>query len=210
MSTPPPNRYEHAPRVAEDGPIEIRSLVAHDGPVEIEIGPGRGMFLRERVLAEPSVAVVGFEIKRKWAAIVDGRLAREGLGARARVYAEDAKEVLPRLGPAASIVRAYVLFPDPWWKKRHAKRLVVGDVLLAEFARLLVPGGELFVQTDVEERAAEYEASVAKHGAFAPKGDAPGSPRMVDNPYLAKTNREKRADADGLPVHRMRWARREG
>jgi tRNA (guanine-N7-)-methyltransferase len=97
--------------------------------------------------------------------------------------------------------------PDPWWKKRHAKRLLVQGDFLGQVARLLEPGGELFVQTDVDERAEGYEELVAVDPRFVPAGDTPGSPRMAENPYIARSPRERRAIADGLPVNRMRWLR---
>jgi tRNA (guanine-N7-)-methyltransferase len=124
------------------------------------------------------------------------------------VFCEDARVALPRLGPDASGARAYLHFPDPWWKKRHTKRLVMGDVFLAEVARLLVANGELYVQTDVEERAELYERVVTAHEAFVPAGDAEGSARIAENPYAARSPREHRAIADGLPVYRMLWRRR--
>jgi tRNA (guanine-N7-)-methyltransferase len=200
--------YDDAPRLPDGDQVEVRGLVAGDW-VEIEIGPGRGWFLVERAEAEPRAALLGLEIRRKWAAIVDGRLAKRGLAARARVFAEDARHALPRLAPDASVQRVFVHFPDPWWKKRHHKRLVMKDGLLEQVARLLEPGGELFVQTDVEERAAAYEELVALDPRFVPDGDTPGSPRLADHAYVARSPRERRAIADGLPVNRMRWRRRE-
>jgi tRNA (guanine-N7-)-methyltransferase len=202
-----PRPYDDAPRLPEGERIEVRSLAA-GAWTELEIGPGRGWFLVERAAAEAQAALVGLEVRRKWAAIVDGRLAARGLGARARVFAEDARVALPRLGPDGSVRRVFVHFPDPWWKKKHAKRRVVQGDLLDGIARLLEPGGELFVQTDVEDRAAAYEQLVEAHAAFAPAGDSAGSPRLADNPYVARSPRERRAIADGLPVHRMRWTRR--
>jgi tRNA (guanine-N7-)-methyltransferase len=198
--------YEDAPRLPESDPVEVRSLVRSDW-VEIEIGPGRGWFLVERAEVEPRAALLGLEVRRKWASIVDGRLRARGLGDRARVFAEDAQWALPRLTPDASVKRVFVHFPDPWWKKRHQKRLVVRDVFLDQVARLLEPGGELFVQTDVEERAEAYETLVSLDERFRPAGDAPRSPRMADNPYGARSPRERRAIADGLPVHRLRYER---
>ncbi len=186
--------------------MEVRSLVQGEW-IEMEIGPGRGWFLVERAEAEPRAGLVGLEIRRKWATIVDQRLAKRGLGARARVFAEDARHALPRLVPDASVRRVFVHFPDPWWKKRHQKRLVVRDGFLDQVARLLERGGELFVQTDVEERAQAYEQLVQGDARFVPAGDTAGSPRMVDHPYIARSPRERRAIADGLPVHRMRWVR---
>ena len=98
-------------------------------------------------------------------------------------------------------------FPDPWWKKRHAKRFVIGDALVAEITRLLAPAGELFVQTDVEDRAEQYLNEIARETRLVPAGDVDGDPHLAANPYGARSNREKRADEDGLPVHRMRWRR---
>lgn len=202
-----PSPYADAPRLPEGERVDLRTLVAGDW-LELEIGPGRGIFLIERAVAEPRAGLVGLEVRRKWAAIVDERLAKRGFQKRARVFAEDAKEVLPKLGPDGVLKRAYLLFPDPWWKKRHQKRLVMGDVFTTELARLLEPGGELFVETDVEERAAQYEAKLIDCPELQPFGDAPGSPRLADNPYGARSNREHRAIADGLPVHRMRFKRK--
>jgi tRNA (guanine-N7-)-methyltransferase len=201
-----PHPYEDAPRLPEGDRIDVRTLV-EGAWIEVEIGPGRGWFLVERADAEPRAGLLGLEIRRKWAAVVDARLAKRGLASRARVLAEDARFALPRLGPDGSVRRVFVHFPDPWWKKRHQKRLVVRGGLLDELARLLEPGGELFVQTDVEERAEGYEQLVALDARFVPDGDAGGSPRLVDHPYVARSPRERRAIADGLPVHRMRWRR---
>jgi len=201
--------YDDAPRLPEDGEVDVRSLARGEW-VELEIGPGRGWFLVERAEAEPHAALVGLEVRRKWAAIVDGRLAKRGLGPRARVFAEDARHALPRLVPDASVRRVFLHFPDPWWKKRHRKRLVMRDEFLSQVARLLEAGGELFVQTDVEERATAYADLVALDPRFVPDGDVPGSPRMADHVYVARSPRERRAIADGLPVHRMRWRRSYG
>jgi tRNA (guanine-N7-)-methyltransferase len=199
--------YADAPRLPEGDRVDLRALVRGEW-IELEIGPGRGIFLQERAAAEPRAGLVGLEVRRKWAAIVDGRLAARGLAPRARVFAEDAKDALRRLAPDGSIRRAFLLFPDPWWKKRHQKRLVMGETFLAEIVRLLEPGGELFVETDVEERAAQYEAMLMDCPALRPFGDAPGSARLAENPYAARSNREHRAIKDGLPVYRMRFARR--
>jgi tRNA (guanine-N7-)-methyltransferase len=84
----------------------------------------------------------------------------------------------------------------------------MGPELLDSIARLLRPGGELYVQTDVEERAEQYEAQIGAHEAFEPAGDAEGSARMVENPYNARSPREHRAIEDGLPVTRLRYRKR--
>ncbi len=213
---PRPNHpYAHAAQlpiaVVDAGPegaaVRLEDVLPGAGPLEIEIGPGRGGFVFERLAAAPEVRLLGLEVRLKWAHLVDQRLHKLGLAGRGRVLAEDAKVALPRLRPDASVRAFFVHFPDPWWKKRHAKRLVVGDLLLREVVRLLAPSGELFVQTDVEERAEQYAAEVARVSELVPAGDEPGSIVLAENPYGARSPREHRAIADGLPVHRMRWRR---
>lgn len=204
-----PYPYEHAPRLPAQGPLEIASLTRQlHGPLEIEIGPGRGAFLLDRVAERPDARIVGLEIRQKWATIVDDRLKAMGLGDRARVYAEDAKLVLPRLLPDSSVSAFFVHFPDPWWKSRQRKRLVVGLPLLDQIARLLQPGGMLFVQTDVVDRGEGYEVQIDAHAAFEKDGDEPGSARLAVSPWSSRGNRERRAEQDGIPVVRLRYRRK--
>ncbi len=209
------NPYEHYPRLPAEGEVDPRTLFDEppsgeqssaqssdpSRPVELEIGPGRGWFTIERLEVDPQARVIGLEIRRKWATIVDDRLKKRGLAHRGRIFAEDAKEALPRFR-AASVSIAYLHFPDPWWKKRHAKRLVIADPLLVELSRVLIPGGELLIQTDVFERAAEYEALVDACPAFEPWE---AQARVEDHPHIARSPRERKAIEDQLPVARLRY-----
>jgi tRNA (guanine-N7-)-methyltransferase len=184
----------------ESEAIDPRTLVRSGGaPVELEIGPGRGGFLFERLSAEPTVCVIGLEIRLKWATVVDRRLHDLNLSERGRVFAEDARSAVRRF-PAGCLSAVFVHFPDPWWKKRHNKRLVLGRPLLEELARTLCAGGHLFVQTDVEERAVQYEQLLESAPAFAPFGT---TARVEENPFRARSPREHRAIADGLPIYRL-------
>ncbi len=198
--------YADAPKLPDEEKIDVRDVVK-GAWIEIELGPGRGGFIMERADVVPEAGLLGLEIRRKWAAIVDARLAKKSLAKRARVLAEDAKVAMPRLGPDASVRRVFSHFPDPWWKKRHEKRIMLAPALVNEVARLLEPNGEFFVQTDVEERAAQVDAILAADARFVAAGDA-GSSRLVENPYVARSPRERRAIADGLPIFRIRYTRR--
>ena len=132
---------------------------------------------------------------------------KEGL-LHALALCGDAREVLPRMGPDGALSKVFLHFPDPWWKKRHAKRRVIDEGFLVQLGRLLAKGGALFVQTDVEERLEAYEAQIAAHGAFEPAGDAPGSARVDDHAFVARSPREHRAIADGIPIYRVLFRRR--
>jgi len=191
--------YDHAPRLPEGDRIAFGDLVPGTGPLMLEIGPGRGMFALQWAEQHPDGRLVALEIRRKWATVLDERLAKRG-HTHARCFAEDAGLALPRLGPDGSAEFAAVHFPDPWWKKRHAKRLVVQDDFVDQLARLVRPGGTVLVQTDVEDRAAEYLARFTAHAGFVNLGD----PYVPDSPFApARSNREARAIEDGLPVFRI-------
>jgi tRNA (guanine-N7-)-methyltransferase len=109
--------------------------------------------------------MIGLEIRLKWATLVDDKAREMGLGSRARVFAEDIRLALPRLTDA-SFSRVFVNFPDPWWKKRHAKRRLANGGVMDQIARILCPGGELYIQTDVWNTARAYRDAVAGHPGF--------------------------------------------
>ena len=201
-------RYAAAPRLPGEGRVRLEELLPARGVrLEIEVGPGRGGFLFERLAAEPDVGIVAFEVSRKWTTLVNERLARLGLAERGRVFSDDVRLALPRLEPSAQVAAVFIHFPDPWWKKRHQKRLVVGSASLDEIARLLRKGGELFVQTDVEERADLYETQILGHPAFEAYGEV--GARLRENPYRARSHRERRAIDDAIPIYRLRFRRRD-
>ncbi|MGD8441617.1 MAG: tRNA (guanosine(46)-N7)-methyltransferase TrmB, partial [Holophagae bacterium] len=58
-----------------------------------------------------------------------------------------------RLLPPASVGHLYVLFPDPWPKKRHHKRRLMTADIVAAMHRALIPCGRLLVKTDHPEYA---------------------------------------------------------
>ena len=199
FAEPDPRRYDALAPKAPEGPIDIESLIQGDGPLEIDIGFGRGRSLFERAQKAPGSRIVGIEIKRKWAAKVDERCKRLRLG-NVCVFSGDARELVARMQPAGTVQRAFVHFPDPWWKKKHTKRMVVAEPLLDALAKVFAPKAELFIQTDVADRAEQYLAELDRHQAFE---RATPTGYIEDNPFGARSNREVRAEEDGLPIYRI-------
>jgi tRNA (guanine-N7-)-methyltransferase len=203
---PDPRRYVQLAPEPPAGPIDLATLWPNATDLhefELEIGFGRGMFLLERARAAPNAGIVGIEVKRKWAYLVDERAKRLGL-ANVRAFGADARDVLQRMQPDGGLARMFMHFPDPWWKKKHAKRRLRGAGTFGPAARLLRPGGELFIQTDVEERAHDFVADLRADPSF----EVNDTCYIADNPFGARSNREKRAIADGLPVYRILVVRR--
>ncbi len=83
-----------------------------------------------------------------------------------RIHRGDGRDVLDRLA-AASLETVYVLFPDPWPKKRHWKRRLIQADTLDQIARVLAPGGRLRVATDVASYVDWTLFLVRRHPHFA-------------------------------------------
>jgi tRNA (guanine-N7-)-methyltransferase len=160
--------------------------------------------LFERAALAPESRIIGIEVKTKLAYKADERIRKRGLS-NVAILCGDAREILKRAEPSGSVRRVSLHFPDPWWKKRHDKRRVIGDALLAELSRLMKPGGALFIQTDVEHRAEQYVAQLRARPDFLLASE---SGYVDENPFGARSNREKRAIEDGLPVWRIVGNRR--
>lgn len=117
--------------------------------VAIEIGPGRGEFLRAAARARPEWNYLAIERSAARAARLAAALVADRL-TNARVVWADAACLLPLL-PPASAAAVYVQFPDPWWKRRHFRRRLWTPPLAAAIAHVLAPGAEIEFLTDVEE-----------------------------------------------------------
>ena len=200
-----PNRYFDIPYFPGEAPVvNVPELLEADGAsVELEIGFGRGHFLLARARAVPDALILGLETKRKGVFTAVERAAKHGLK-NARPYHGDVFRALPTMGPDGFASRIFIHFPDPWWKVRHEKRMVVCPDLIAEAARLLKDNGELFVQTDVDYRAEQYLTVLKGCDLLAP---AQGDGTVESNSFEARSLREKKCIETGLPIFRMLFRR---
>lgn len=194
---------EAAPRMPEAG-LDLLEVFPGCAEIEVEIGFGRGQFLLQRREAAPKAGLLGIEIRAKHAYLVADKCARLKL-ANVRILGGDARIVLPQLRPEGCVARVVMCFPDPWWKARHAERRLMDEPLLQAIARMLRPQGELFIQTDVEERAEQFLAAVTASGLFERTTE---TGYIDENPYGARSNRESRAIEDGLPIYRLLFSKR--
>jgi tRNA (guanine-N7-)-methyltransferase len=137
--------FEQLPR-----PWDAALLFGRRAPLEVEVGSGKGLFLRSAAAARPEVDLLGIEVAAKYARFAAAMLAKRDLH-NALVIQADALRIFAELLPDASLHGVHVYFPDPWWKKRHKKRRVMRQSFLRDVQRTLLPGGLLHFWTDVEE-----------------------------------------------------------
>ena len=134
--------------------------VAHPLPLVVEIGFGRGEFLLELAQREPEQAFVGIEVSYKRALKMARRLAKLAI-VNVAIVEGRAEEVLRDGLEDASVACFWLNFPDPWPKKRHARRRFVQPETLTLLARRLVPGGVLRIATDEPDYAEWIDAQLA-------------------------------------------------
>lgn len=118
-----------------------------DGPIEIDVGAGKGRLLVERAVERPRAGLLGIERQLVRCRRIARRALRHGVRT-IRIIRGDARYVLEYLAPPHSVARVYVLFPDPWPKKRHHRRRLVQGNIDEIIFRCLVPGGQLHFATD--------------------------------------------------------------
>ena len=153
-------------RVQQDAPIPAPAALFAEPVTDVwlEIGFGGGEHLLAQATAHRDVGFLGCEpFVNGMAKLLAGIEEREL--ANVRVHDADAALLLPRL-PAASIGRAFILYPDPWPKRRHRKRRFVSDATLGALARVLKPGAILRFATDIDDYAAWTLARVARSADF--------------------------------------------
>jgi tRNA (guanine-N7-)-methyltransferase len=172
--------------------------------LEVELGAAEAHFLLERAARDPGALYVGVEIRRELVDATNGECARLGLRNVRAVFANMSVD-MPRLFATGSVRRFFLNFPDPWFKSRQHKRRVIGPGLVAEIERALAPGGELYVMTDIFALALDAMAALEASPAFT---NARGGWSFAhDNPYAAKSRRERQCEAEGSRIWRLLYQR---
>ena len=131
--------------------LDLSSPLARARPTWLEIGFGGGEHLIWQARQHPDVDLIGCEPFVEGVVKVLSAIEEHAL-TNIRVHDGDARDVLRWL-PPSSLDRAFVLFPDPWPKKRHLKRRLVNVETLRLLARALRPGAELRLATDIADYA---------------------------------------------------------
>ncbi len=163
--------------------------------VWLEIGYGGGEHLAEQARANPCVGFIGCEFFLNGIAKLLRRIDEDGLG-NIRLHDRDARDVLAAL-PPASIARAFLLFPDPWPKTKHEGRRFIQRDTLDALSRVLRPGAQFRVATDIPAYMRWTLLHLTAHADFSWDDEGPSDwrERRADWPgtrYEAKALREGR------------------
>ena len=119
-------------------------------PLQIEIGMGKGQFIRNMALKNPGINFIGIEryesvlmkaIQRK------RNLESEKAIDNLRFLCADARK-LADIFETGEVDKIFLNFSDPWPKDRHANRRLTSPGFLQIYDRILKPDGVIEFKTD--------------------------------------------------------------
>ena len=170
----------------------------------VELGFGRGEFLRGIAAAAPAAAHLGIDRSHRRVLKLARRIARTE-ERNIRLIDGRAEELVEQALAEASVSACWINFPDPWPKLRHQRRRLVQPGFVALLATRLVPGGALQLATDhtgyAEQMAQVLSAEPLLENALA-------APFVAEVPGRPCTAYEAMWRAEGRPLHFFTYRRR--
>ena len=145
-------------------PPDLKALFGVRQEIWLEIGFGGGEHLAHQAAAHSDVGMIGCEHYIDGVAKLLSAIDAQGLE-NVRVHPHDARDVMDAL-PDSCLSRVFLLYPDPWPKTRHHKRRFICEENLSALARLMRPGAELRVASDIPDYIRHSLQHALAHPAF--------------------------------------------
>ena len=197
--SPGPISYEENPQRT---PLDA-STIFGTKDIWLEIGFGGGEHLVHQAKANPDVGFIGCEPFVNGVAMLLGKIEKEGIK-NIRIYPGDVRDLFDVL-PECSISKTFLLYPDPWPKKKHHRRRFVTADHLWPLARVMRKNCEFRVATDIEDYVRQTLEEVPKCG-FDPIGDLKRGIYQIWPDWIC-TRYEQKALRDGRVPHYLSFRR---
>ncbi len=178
-------------------PLPLAGMFPRPAPLEIELGAGDGSFLIAWAAIRTEGNFLGVERLLGRIRKIE-RKARRGGIENVRLLRLEARYTLGYLIPAASARALHVYFPDPWPKKKHRRHRLVDPAFTIAAARVLEPGGHVFLRTDDQD----YFAQMCEVFAASPDFHAVETPAEL---AAVTTDFERTFNARGIPTLRAAY-----
>lgn len=175
-------------------PLNISGIYGRHGPLVVDLGCGDGAFLAKAGAENPNDNFLGIERLLGRVRRACRKIERAGL-TNARVMRFEISYAVERLLPVNSVATFYIMFPDPWPKRRHAPRRLISESFLPSLHRALQPDGTVRIATDELDYYRQISRIVAQSPHFSVIDEAP---------FPTATSRfEKRFVQAGVAIHRL-------
>jgi tRNA (guanine-N7-)-methyltransferase len=170
-----------------------------DAPIWLEVGFGGGEHLVHMAQIYPQVAIIGAEPFVNGIAMLLGKIRGAGVTNLA-IHPGDVRDLFEVL-PAGVLQKVFLNYPDPWPKARHHRRRFVTPDYLHALHRVMAPGAEFRVATDIPDYVRQTLDEVPKAGfVLMEQGDKPWADWL-------STRYEQKALREGRPPHYLTYRR---
>ncbi|MGB0960935.1 MAG: tRNA (guanine(46)-N(7))-methyltransferase TrmB, partial [Halocynthiibacter sp.] len=184
-------------------PIDLEALFGGK-EVWLEVGFGGGEHMFHQSATYPDVGIIGCEPYVNGVAMLLSKLRKEGRD-NVKIHPGDVRDMFDVL-PDASISKAFLLYPDPWPKKRHHRRRFVTPEHLEPLARVLKSGAIFRVATDIPDYVRQTLEEVLRNGSFEWLGQTPEDWRDPWDDWYS-TRYEQKALREGRTPHYLTFRR---
>ncbi|MDE0960178.1 MAG: hypothetical protein OSB09_05300 [Planctomycetota bacterium] len=177
-------------------------LFEFSGDLWLEVGTGKDTHIIDRASRFDRDLHVGIEQCRKKFEMTLRKAEALSCGQNLKFVQADAFDAIDPLFADDSLAGAFILFPDPWPKARHARRRLLQSSFLTLIARKLRPGAPLEIRTDDPSYASQAQDSLAGISSLVSRTEAePWLYQPLDLDVHVETLFEKRFRSKGLPIH---------
>lgn len=142
-------------------PVDLAAALG-GRPLWLEVGFGGGEHLVHMAARHPDVGLIGCEPFVNGIAMLLGKIRAAGVENLA-LHPGDVRDLFD-VAPDHSFEKVFLNYPDPWPKSRHHRRRFVTPGYLAGLRRVLVPGAEFRVATDIPDYVRQTLEEVPKAG----------------------------------------------
>lgn len=186
----------------ERTPLDLKELFG-ERDLWLEIGFGGGEHMIHQATQNPDVGFIGCEPYINGVAMLLGKI-RESGAENIRIHPGDARDMFDVL-PKQSVSKAFLLYPDPWPKKRHHRRRFVTQEHLLPLHEVMKPGAILRVATDIPDYVRQTLQEVPKAG-FEWLAEGPEDWRQPWGDWIS-TRYEQKAFREGRNAHYLTFRR---
>ncbi len=144
---------------------ELEQRFPDPAAVTLEIGCGHGHFLTAFAEQHPQVNCIGIDLVSRRIRKANAKRDKRGLD-RLLFIKADVREFLMAWPERLVLNDVFILFPDPWPKKKHVKNRILQPALLDDLARFSSDDTRLHFRTDHEQNFAYGLQVIASHAAW--------------------------------------------
>lgn len=185
-------------------PLDLAEIYANSAlPLHLDLGCARGRFVLKMAEIEKLVNFLGVEIREPLVEEANKIAKAKNIDNLHYEFCNAIHEfdkLLEKI-PENLLQIVTIQFPDPWFKKKHAKRRMVNAELVETIVNRLAAAGKIFVQTDIEFLAEEMFELIKNDKRLREIS-------LTENQFPVKTEREISVEEKNLPVFRKLFRKR--